>query len=237
MAIAALDLGYYNRLLMSAVTALVALEKGHEGPNGPAKISMSTIIQLAFIGTRLEKEKFKIHSRPNNGVIAFYILVLLVTGAGSILSFKMHDTSLEAVARPQESKNDLIAQARRMDLQRVCAEQSDKSFKMEGYVPKPNVMNSYTSHYNSTLSRCFILFHTWDASNIATTGVVSTFESLQDPFEGVDYGDYFQSHETKGLGAPKDTYVDCHIDPPKGQRQICHSDVEWESMKNRYMRD
>jgi len=93
VAIAVLDLGYYNRLLMSAVAALVALEKGHEGPNGPGRINMSTIIQLEFTGSRQQRKKLNIHSGPNKGVAVFYLLVFFVIAAGSFLSFRMHDTA------------------------------------------------------------------------------------------------------------------------------------------------
>jgi hypothetical protein len=90
IAIGTLDLFYYNRLLNSAVAALINLEKSRPGPNHPNRIDLSTIIALEFVGTRQQKTELGMVGRPANGVIAFYSIVLLVILGGAYFSYRMH---------------------------------------------------------------------------------------------------------------------------------------------------
>ena len=119
----------------------------------------------------------------------------------------------------------------------MCADQADKSFKLEGFQPKSNVINSYTAHYNGELRKCFILTNTYDASHIVENGTVSTFQSLDDAFEGTNYGNYFNSHDTKGPPPGTDRYVTCYMEPPGAKREVCHSEAQWNAMVYRYMRE
>ena len=138
-------------------------------------------------------------------------------------------------ARPAESS--IEDQVHRLDLQRTCAEQADKSFHLGGYQPKQDVINSYTNHYNAKLGKCFILLNIYDASTIASKGTVSTFQELQDAFEGTIYGDFFLSHDTKAPPPGTDHFVMCKMTPPGDKQELCSSQEQWDALVKRYMRD
>lgn len=163
------------------------------------------------------------------GIVGLVIVALAVGAVGGGLATKK--TKATAAAVP--SLQDRIS---RLTLERMCAEQADKAFKMAGFEPKPNVINSFYSHYSMKLGHCFAVFHTYDASAIVGRNTVSNFESIQEPFEGDDYGGYFQSHDMSGP-IPQDRYVDCHVEPPGGRRENCKSEEGWNVLRARYMRD
>lgn len=83
VAIACLDLLYYNRLLAGAVRALEDIEK--QTKNAPfGGITLSTQIVEEF------NHPWRIYEPSYKGVVAFYLLVLAVIIAGVCLSLHMH---------------------------------------------------------------------------------------------------------------------------------------------------
>jgi hypothetical protein len=142
-------------------------------------------------------------------------------------------TRFPELFRPAPSSS--IEQVRRLDLQRMCADQADKSFKAAGFQPKQNVMNTYTSHYSAKFGKCFVLFNVYDISNVVEKNYETTYQQLGDAFEGMDYGSSFAIRETKGQNVP--SYTHCRIDPPGGKPETCRSQAQWEALANRYMRD
>jgi hypothetical protein len=125
-------------------------------------------------------------------------------------------------------------EVRLLDLQRMCAEAADKSFKLAGYKPKQDVINSYLNHYDSKLRKCFVLLSTYDPS---TSGTISTFQELDDAFEGTTYGNFVLSQNIKGPGPVTDHFVTCQMQPPGAEQVLCHSREEWDALVNRYMRE
>jgi hypothetical protein len=82
IAIFCLDWGYYNRLLVGAVTAIKDLEsKSGTGLRSPIKINMSTVIEAEF-ASRPSESRF-------GGVLAFYGIVLAVIVCGAVFSYVM----------------------------------------------------------------------------------------------------------------------------------------------------
>ncbi|MGN6149856.1 MAG: hypothetical protein ACTHPD_15060 [Rhizomicrobium sp.] len=164
-----------------------------------------------------------------SGDVGFIALALVAT-------FLLGTRFPEIFHSPRHRSN-VEEQVQLLNLQRMCADQADKSFKLEGFQPKADVINSYTAHYNGKLGKCFILTSTYDASQTVGKGTVSTFQSLDDAFEGTNYGNYFDVHDTKGPPPGTDRYVTCYLEPPGGKRQVCHSEAQWNAMVYRYMRE
>ena len=87
IAIGCLDLLYYNRLLMGAVSALVELEANTVN-GGVTGIDLSTKIDSEFRRKFLAKSYFARFT----GVVLFYVIVLCVIGAGALFSYHMYCT-------------------------------------------------------------------------------------------------------------------------------------------------
>lgn len=84
VAIFCLDIFYYNRLLIGAVSAIIELES--KSASGEAVgINMSTLIEAEFRSPALRS---KISSFK--GVLGFYAIVLGVITAGAIFSVHMY---------------------------------------------------------------------------------------------------------------------------------------------------
>jgi len=79
-------MGYYNRLLNGAVNAIVELEKSTAPDSAfSGEIDMSRRIEAQFSKVWWNRAK------PSyNGVVAFYVLVLLVIVLGGVFSAHMH---------------------------------------------------------------------------------------------------------------------------------------------------
>jgi hypothetical protein len=122
-----------------------------------------------------------------------------------------------------------------LNLQRTCADQADKFFKVEKE-DKSNVFIGYINHYNSKLQKCFIHYSSVDYSDISSKGFVSTFENIHDVFEGVEYGSFFQRQNTKDT-SPSAQLVTCTLTPPVGASHTCSSKTEWDEMISPYMKD
>jgi hypothetical protein len=122
-----------------------------------------------------------------------------------------------------------------LSLQRTCADQADKFFKVEKE-DKANALTGYIDHYNSKLQKCFIRYSSTDYSNVSSKGFVATYENLQDAFEGVEYGSFFQRQDTKDTPRPAPTII-CTLTPPIGASQACSSKTEWDDMIDPYMKE
>lgn len=99
IAIACIDLLYYNRLLVGAVTALLELEADAQKSQFKG-ITMSTKIGSEFEGWwwRSDKSSF-------TGVFLFYGIVLVLVLAGAGFSYWMHDHVINFTPSPNHVRH------------------------------------------------------------------------------------------------------------------------------------
>lgn len=84
IAIFFLDLFYYNRLLIGAVSAVIDLES-KAASFAPISINMSTLIEAEFRSPALRGKMSSF-----TGVLLFYAIVLIVIMTGAIFSWHMY---------------------------------------------------------------------------------------------------------------------------------------------------
>ncbi|MES2181110.1 MAG: hypothetical protein V4493_03315 [Pseudomonadota bacterium] len=106
-----------------------------------------------------------------------------------------------------------------MELQTKCAEQAGTTYLHLGY--KNDGLDSYQSHYNTKLNKCFISIQSLD-----NNGVVS--ESMFDAYEQRGYGFYIGK-----IGTDKPTY--CNLTPSSTEKSNCKSKDEYEVFVSHYM--
>ena len=144
------------------------------------------------------------------------VLLLLLAGCGRS----------EPRADPPPSLDD---QAKMLDLQKTCSEQAARAFRSADYPRKTNVINTYTNHYAPKLGRCFMLVNIYDTSDQDNA---STFETVEDAFEGRRLGSFF----VQNTGGAKMAHVATCEEKPVGARaKECKSKAEWDAFKARYM--
>ena len=84
IAIWVLDLGYYNRLLLGAVQALISIEKDSAGSGTVDKIILSTEIDKMVV---MKEADFQSEQKGSTwGVWAFYIIVTAALSGGMVVS-------------------------------------------------------------------------------------------------------------------------------------------------------
>ena len=121
-------------------------------------------------------------------------------------------------------------QTKVMELQKACADQAARAFRSADYPHKPNVINTYTNHYSARLGRCFMLVSIYDSSDAQNP---STFETVEDAFEGRRLGSYFaQNAADAKAGGHAAT---CEERPAGAQAKTCKSKAEWDGYRARYM--
>jgi len=88
IAIWILDLRYYHKLLVGAVTALLEIEEMSENHTRIRSIQMSTIIEKAVAGS-LDNKQFTWKEWINlrSGIWAFYVVVFFALASGLLFSF------------------------------------------------------------------------------------------------------------------------------------------------------
>ena len=80
IAIWVLDLGYYNRLLLGAVQALISIEKGSAGSVTVDKIILSTEIDKMVV---MQKDIFQSEQKGSTwGILGFYTIVTFALSVG-----------------------------------------------------------------------------------------------------------------------------------------------------------
>lgn len=86
IAIWVMDMLYYNRLLMGAVTAILDLEAISGDNLRTRKIDLSTKIEQAVVGKLAKRDGASNPLYVMRGPITFYVLILLALSAGFVLS-------------------------------------------------------------------------------------------------------------------------------------------------------
>lgn len=117
----------------------------------------------------------------------------------------------------------------KLEFQQVCALQAEKVF--HSLRNKESGPNSYQSHYNLKLGRCFMELETYPdavAKNVMTTKL------LLDAYEQKSYAEYrWVSKEDKNYGEVPP--LSCKLMPSPGVEQICKSKDEYEAFVASFM--
>jgi hypothetical protein len=119
-----------------------------------------------------------------------------------------------------------------LDQQAKCADQARRAFADLGYGRK--VMAGYQSHYDTRLNKCFIEVSNTDTQ--VSPGTIWTFRSVQDAFEGKQYGTYAW-HTEKDKKYWEVAPFECEVLLPSGEQQFCTSDREFTMLIGIYMED
>jgi len=119
-------------------------------------------------------------------------------------------------------------QAKLMALQKTCADQAARAFRSADYPKKNNVINTHTNHYAG--GHCFMLVNIYDTSE---AGNASTFETVEDAFEGRRLGSFFV--QNAGPDKAQGRVTSCEERPVGGPQKTCKSKAEWDAYKARYM--
>ena len=135
---------------------------------------------------------------------------------------------------PTAESAPTAAAVRSLELQRMCADQASKAFKEIGYPKQQAVDHSFENHYSVKLGKCFVIYRTYDVSKVTTSSI---FESLDDAFEGVNYGDFFDSIGGKNEPVPQHHVTTCEISIPGKQTTYCQTQDEWDKFKAAYMQN
>ena len=127
-----------------------------------------------------------------------------------------------------------------LDNQEKCARQADEAFKRDGWNKRDGAF--FVNHYNGKLGKCFVY--------IEHTGVIASSVSLLEPipnpediwttkevldaFEGKPYADYMW-HMDKIKQYWEVPPFECWAILPSGEKKVCHSPGEFDSMIQEYM--
>lgn len=130
-------------------------------------------------------------------------------------------------AAPLASLDD---QVKRLDLEKTCSDQAAKAFRSADYPRKTDVINTYTNHYASRQGKCFMVVNIYDTSDEDNA---STFETVEDAFEGRRLGSFFVQ-KAQGAGSAAHI-VTCDEKPVGARPKSCASKAEWDAYKARYM--
>jgi hypothetical protein len=117
-----------------------------------------------------------------------------------------------------------------IDLQQKCARQARDAFLHDSLVSlEPNdPLTEFTNHYNSQLSKCFILITKTILSPRDHTS--SEYRELSDAYEGKNYGLYNSSY-----GSGRSTISMCSVTLPSGEKKACRSSDEFNDLIKVYM--
>src|SRR6185437_14542651 len=138
------------------------------------------------------------------------VLLLLLAGCGRS----------QPRADPPPSLDD---QAKMLELQKTCAEQAARALRSADYPRKANVINTYTNHYAPKLGRCYMLVNIYDTSGQDNA---STFETVEDAFEGRRLGSFFVQNAQAAKVARVAT---CEEKPVGAKAKACKSKAEWDA--------
>lgn len=123
---------------------------------------------------------------------------------------------LSALTKKSSAKENL-------ELQDKCSTQAGKLFSQLGYSLSKS-LDSYESHYNAKLNKCFI--------SVDTSSGRTRFHFLLDAYEQRGYADSmtYMSGEPPAL-----ILTGCHLTPPGEKASTCKSQEEYDHFVARYM--
>lgn len=160
---------------------------------------------------------------PRRLLFAPLAVLIILAGCGKPAS--------HAAAEPRpDPPPSLDDQVKRVDLEKTCADQAAKAFRSADYPRKANVINTYTNHYAARAGKCFMVVNIYDTSDEDNA---STFETVEDAFEGRRLGSFFAQNGQSGPSAGH--VVTCEEKPVAAKAKSCKSKAEWDAFKARYM--
>ena len=142
----------------------------------------------------------------------------------------------EAIAQNPSDKES----RENLDLQERCGTQAEKVFKQwksedeqeakRLNLPALNTVSSdYQSHYNATLSRCFMTM-------LATMGNGSTNKWLVDAYENRLYAFYLWMPDPKRVKKYWEMRpISCELTPSVREKRLCSSEDEYDTFVAAYM--
>ena len=120
-----------------------------------------------------------------------------------------------------------------LELQEKCALQAEKIFRKLGHLlrsPAKEASDSYRSHYNAKLNKCFMSVET--IITHTTPAGMSISWQLLDAYEQRDYGIYVSGILRKG---EQNSPTWCVLMPQSENEQICKSEKDFKTFVARYM--
>jgi hypothetical protein len=113
--------------------------------------------------------------------------------------------------------------------QRACSNQADKTFKVDFPKPWNGWDYSFTNHYDSKLSICYIWIHGLKSENKS----ISVSDVVYNAFEGRTYASYLWIN-SEGKKYWEVSPMECSV-KPRGQEEIlCKSSDEFDQLVDRY---
>jgi hypothetical protein len=117
------------------------------------------------------------------------------------------------------------------ELQERCGKRAAEVFK--SYNPGGEITNTdtgqdivtYQNHYSARFNKCFVLQITTSVNFRSSNKSMSTLMTLFDVNENKDYGQFFKS-------SLYEIPTTCEV-----QKQVCHSQTEWEELLKPYMEE
>lgn len=123
----------------------------------------------------------------------------------------------------QENSRSSAAQKYNLDSQEKCTKQAEKNFKDQDAETEGKISNSYVSHYNQKLNKCFILIH----RTFLTNSTYFIDEILSDAYGGEGYAEYDSSFSG---GDSADLRSSCRL-----LDKTCKTEKEFNDFINIYM--
>ncbi|MEW9580595.1 hypothetical protein [Paraburkholderia sp. DGU8] len=121
-----------------------------------------------------------------------------------------------------------------LQLQERCAEQAKKVFHALGYKEVQQNLNSdsYQSHYNTRLGKCFMAIESDNRTTIPGKEFINRV--LLDAFEQREYAEYtwMSSENKKYWEVPP---MNCKLMEPSTSEQICKSEDEYKAFVAKYV--
>lgn len=156
-----------------------------------------------------------IYKYLTGGLVAVILVLLTQKNDRLINIHSIHD-----LISDKSSYQDKILPQDKLELQSKCANQGKIIFIQLGY--KLNSLDSYETHYNQKLSRCFISMRSYSRKAVT--------QSLIDAFEQKNFASYaWMSGEVKPFL--------CQLLPGSENMKTCSSDEEYQSFIKSYMED
>jgi hypothetical protein len=115
-----------------------------------------------------------------------------------------------------------------IELQEKCARQAREEFKSEGFESEKGA--EFSSHFNRRMGKCFVLIQ----NSTITRNIPATSKTLLDAYEGRVYAEYVWSN-SQGKKYWEVAPMICDVVAPSGEKQVCHSDDEFEESIKIYM--
>jgi hypothetical protein len=140
---------------------------------------------------------------------------------------------LEKQNQELAAKLEAAAKSASLALQAQCSQQADKLSKEGGW--DKDEMTSAINHYNSKLAKCFVQVSNTDVKTDRATGEIYFTKDLYDAFEKKPYGEYFAA----GNSRTKEniTTKQCYVISSAGDKTVCRSPSEFDSLAKAYLEE